>query len=101
MTKRKRSRYTAEFKEQALELASEQGFSQASRGLGVSLSTLHAWRAGMRKKAEEKPLEKTSVETSEALREEIKQLRKELEEQKKVNIILKKAAAFFSQDHLK
>ena len=40
----------------------------------------------------------TSYETPE---EELKRLRKEVEELKKVNYILKRAAAFFSQDHLK
>jgi len=35
------------------------------------------------------------------MQEELRRLRKEVSELKQVNILLKSAAAFFSQDHLK
>ncbi len=95
-------RYTAEFKEQAVRLAEEIGAHKAAEKLGVSDSNIHNWR--VKKKAGEKfkdgssKVVHESVETSD---EEVKRLRREVEELKKANYILKRAAAFFSQDHLK
>jgi len=88
----KKKTYTKEFKEQAVVLAKELGsFSKAAEQLGLPASNIHTW---------EKRLEyKTNTQTESEL--EIKRLRKENLELKKVNSILKSAAAFFSQDHLK
>ena len=54
------------------------------------------WRT---KQACEKIISKQDEAVSQE--QELKRLRKENEEQKKVIYILKRAAAFFSQDHLK
>ncbi len=70
----------------------------AAQQLGISKTNLYAWRNKFRKTqaasvgiGESKPNEN----------EEVVRLRKEVAELKKVNHILKAAAAFFSQDHLK
>jgi transposase-like protein len=71
----------------------------AAQQLGIPESNIHNWRS----------LEKDGVLPSAVLRtgpqptleEENRRLQRELTEQKKVNHILKLAAAFFSQDHLK
>lgn len=94
MGKKKKIRYTLEFKQQAANLANQIGVSKAADQLGVAMSTLHGWQKAA--KGEVKP-SKDGLDKD----EEIRRLRKENEELKKVNYILKKAAAFFSQDHLK
>lgn len=97
MLKRK---YTKEFKIEALNLAKELGsYSAAARQLGVSDGILHSWKEkyGISINSDSKKSVVESINES----EEIKRLRKENEELKKTNYILKKAAAFFSQDHLK
>ena len=91
-TKRQYRTYTKEFKEEALGLIAEQGYSvpQAADALGVSSNLLYTWK----QKAEE--LESSNVTSDEraellALRKEVKQLRVEKE-------ILKKASAFFAKE---
>ena len=94
MGKGSKRQYTLEFKQQAAELAKEIGISQAALKLGVSVSAIRQWK----KKAEES---NSKPKCGMVLEEENRRLRKEVEELKKVNYILKRAAAFFSQDHLK
>ena len=89
-------RYTEEFKRQAVELADSLGSTiEAARQLGISDASIYAWRMKFKKANGLVP----AITVSEA--EELKRLRKENGELKKVNHILKSAAAFFSQDHLK
>ena len=90
--KRQYRTYTKEFKEEALSLITEQGYSvpQAADALGVSSNLLYTWK----QKAEE--LESSNITSDEkvellALRKEVKQLRVEKE-------ILKKASAFFAKE---
>lgn len=98
MKKDRRKKYTKEFQEQSVALAHEIGYSQTSRQLGVSVSSLHKW-SEKQKKSEIENSENKSKNIN--YEEEYKKVKKELEEQKKINTILKAAAAFFSQDHLK
>lgn len=95
----RRRKYTPEFKQEALELAQELGsVAEAARRLGITDTALYNWKATY--KISKDPKVK-SVQSSMADAEELKRLRKENEDLKKTNYILKKAAAFFSQDHLK
>ena len=91
-TKRQYRSYTKEFKEEALGLVTEQGYSiqQAADSLGIASKLLYNWK----QKAEE--LENSSMNQDERtellmLRKEVKQLRMEKE-------ILKKASAFFARE---
>ncbi len=95
MGKTKKRTYTQEFKQQAAELARNIGVCRAAKQLGVPMSSVNGWT----KKS--KGVEEKSTEPKVNLQEENRRLRKEVEELKKVNHILKRAAAFFSQDHLK
>lgn len=89
--------YTAEFKQQAVALADElKSAGKAAKQLGIPEGCVHNWRAKFRGHAG--AVRNGSGETE---AEELKRLRKEVVELKKVNHILKAAAAFFSQDHLK
>ena len=92
--------YTQEFRLQAVRLAEELGSAvEAGKQLGVPDANIYVWRkkyAGQTvsvvKKAEIKP---------DDLAKENQRLQQEVLHLKKVNHILKSAAAFFSQDHLK
>lgn len=86
--------YTEEFKKQAVALAEREGsVLAAARQLGVSDMNIHKWKKKFRAA--------TDPKSHEALEKEIGELRKENANLKKVNTILKAAAAFFSQDQLK
>ena len=96
--------YPVEFKRQAVQLAEELGSGpKAALQLGVSESNIHNWRTRM--KAGELPdgpaSAKKQASPREPAEEELRRLRRENMELNKVNTILKMAAAFFSQDHLK
>lgn len=99
MNKNKKRNYNFEFKQQAALLAQQIGTRKAATQLGVNMSTLHSWKkSSLKVEVNEK---KSDTNSKSALEAEIKKLQRENEELKKVNYILKRAAAFFSQDHLK
>ena len=85
--------YTEEFKKDAIRLAFEiKNVSKAARQLGIKDTLIHNWK---------KQYKLTESGITESEHAEIKRLKKEVEELKKSNYILSRAAAFFSQDHLK
>lgn len=95
-----RRKYTREFKIEALNLARELGsYSEAARQLGIGDAVMHTWKAKFGILIGEKTGKtvKQSVQESEQVRE----LKKKIQDLEKTNYILKRAAAFFSQDHLK
>ncbi len=99
MEQKTKKRYPQEFQIQALELARElKSLSAAAKQLGISDSLIYSWRT---KHKFDIGNGSRSAATAIAETEEMKRLRKENEELKKVNNILRKVAAFFSQDHLK
>ena len=92
-------RYTTEFKRQAVALAESLGTAVgAAKQLGVSYGALQGWKMQF---GNESLAGKSDSKMSPAEIDEVNRLRKENAELKKVNHILKAAAAFFSQDHLK
>ena len=96
MSERKNRKYTAEFKQQAAELATRIGFGKAAVQLGVNVNSIRFWAKKLKlSEVRENRITKTDLE------EENRRLQRENDELKKVNHILKRAAAFFSQDHLK
>jgi len=87
-------RHSKEYKEEALALAESIGnASEAARQLGIKDSLIYSWKKQLKGSSGGKGLESNEAE--------ILRLRKENAKLKKVNYILKTAAAFFSQDHLK
>jgi len=96
MGRKTKRQYTLEFKQQAAELGARIGFSRAAEQLGVAVSNIHAWNKDLKKSDAKKS--KKSVTGLEA---ENQRLERENNELRKVNDILKRAAAFFSQGHLK
>jgi Transposase. len=91
--KRTYKQYPKEFKEEAVALVREQGYSvpEAAKSLGIATNMLYKW--------------KEKVESSEAgevlaedERVELKRLRKENKELRMEKEILKKASAFFAKE---
>jgi transposase len=96
--KMKKKKYPKEFKQQAVDLAkSLNSTSEAARQLGVSHGSIASWRSQLQ--ATSGGASSSRLSSGEA--EELKRLRGEVTHLRKVNHILKAAAAFFSQDHLK
>ena len=90
----KRRVHSAEFKEEAVKLVREGGYTnvEAARSLGIHPNLLRAWR--QKQEAQQNGL-KSMTETEEdelrRLREEVKRLRMERD-------ILKKATVFFANE---
>jgi transposase len=91
--KRQYKQYTKEFKEEAVSLVTEQGYSvpEAAKSLGVNPNLLYRWKD----KIEEK---KAGTAISEDERAELQRLRKENKELRMEKEILKKASAFFAKE---
>lgn len=86
-------KYTPEFKVEAVKLAKEIGSGEASKKLNVPPSCIDKWKSGHAMKSAMSPELK-------ALQDENKKLKRELEQEKAINLVLKKTAAIFSRDHL-
>jgi len=93
---RKRKEYTKEFKESAIELyqrSSDKSKKEVAEGLGISPENLRRWLN------EKKKAENTTIRVfpgrGNARDEEIFRLKKENEDLRESNEILKKAMAFF------
>ena len=94
---KKEKRYTAEFRAQAVRLCeeSEKSIAEVARELGVGYQTLYEW---MRKAGKTKQSEASgSAQSSHPSSDELRRLRRELDEVKMERDFLKKAAAFFAQ----
>lgn len=92
-TKRSYKTYTQEFRDEAVALVTEQGYSvsEAAKSLGISSKLLYNWK--------QKPEEKQSGKSLSAdEREELKRLRKENKNLRMEKEILKKASAFFAKE---
>ena len=93
MAKKKRRKFTKEFKEEAVRLISEEGYSyaEAGRNLGVNPNLLSRWK---------REFEGVEIDPGSAvsMQAELKRLRKENKRLKMEREILKKAAAFFAKE---
>lgn len=93
-----RRRYNSEFKGKAVELAERLDSPvQAAEKLGISVNNLYSWIKENEKSKRRSPSQPSPAE----LEAELKALRKENQNLKRSNEILKYAAAFFSQETLK
>ncbi len=94
--KKKRRKFTQEFKDEAVKLVLEQGYriSEAARNLGIDANMLGRWKREY-ESGSEGDLHPGS---SAAMRAELNRLRKENKRLKMEREILKKAAAFFAKE---
>jgi transposase len=94
--KKKRRKYTQEFKEEAVKLITEQGYqiTEAARNLGVNENMLGRWKRDIEGGGEDAP----GLQGGAALQLELNRLRKENKRLKMEREILKKAAAFFAKE---
>jgi transposase len=91
--KRSYKHYPKEFKDEAVALVLEQGYSvpEAAKSLGITASMLYKWKDQQEQAAAGKGL-------AEDEREELKRLRKENKKLRMEKEILKKASAFFAKE---
>jgi len=96
MTGQKRQKYTAEFKEEAVKLVTEQGYgiAEAARNLGINAGMLGRWVQRTRRNPD------TAGRAREQIPDQarIRQLEAENRRLKMEREILKKATAFFAKD---
>jgi transposase len=91
------TRYSKEFKEQAMKLSDEIGVKKASEQLGIVYCTLADWRKSRNRNHQ---AEETANDTSPLTVRE-KQMMKEMQELRESNQILKDALYFFAKDRKK
>jgi transposase len=88
-------KFTLEFKQEAVKLVTDQGYTQAeaSRSLGVSSKNINRWVLDLNRDESQSNSKKLTIE-----QEELHRLRKENKQLKMEHEILKKAAAFFARE---
>ncbi len=91
--KRAYKQYSAEFKEEAVALVSDHGYTvpEAAKSLGINPNMLYRWKEKMDAK-------NSGNQVSESEREELLRLRKENRNLRMEKEILKKASAFFAKE---
>jgi transposase len=96
MSKQRRRNYTDEFKEEAVKLVTEHGYSiaEAARNLGVNANLLGRWKREINQPGDDSKLSGNQA----AMQAELKRLRKENKQLKMEREILKKAATFFAKE---
>ncbi len=96
MSKQKLNSYTSEFKESSVKMAleSDQPVSHTAKNLGINVNTLHGWIHKYSNPA-------TNItKENEHHFDEIKRLKKELNQVTQERDLLKKAAAYFAKQTL-
>lgn len=91
--KRSYRQYPREFKEEAVALITDQGYSvqKAADSLGIRSNLLYRWQQQLEDQKSDKSL-------SEGERAELKELRKEVRDLRMEKTILKKASALFAKE---
>lgn len=85
------TKYSKEFKEEALRLCEREGVRGASEKLGVPQKALYGWQRAQRLERGEAP---KGLRPGESVEQGFKRQERELEELREANYILKKAMGF-------
>ena len=86
-----RQKYSAAFKDQAIERACKDGVPQVARDLGIAESMLYYWRAQKNKGGD-------SIENQKLAQAEMSRLKREVERLQEENAFLKKVATYFTKE---
>ena len=91
-------KYTVEFKARAVRLCEESGrpIAEVARDLGIKYQTLYEWMKKAGKAGTDQAV-RVGTERQETPEEEVRRLRRELDETRMERDFLKKAAAFFAK----
>jgi transposase len=97
MSKKKRKNYSQEFKQEAVRLITDKGYSiaEASRNLGIDYSVLRRWKKQLMDDPQNAFPGKGRLKPAD---EELRQIKRELDRVKEERDILKKALAYFAED---
>ena len=97
---RKQPNYEPEFKNRIVRLHIEEGrtYKSLTEEYGVSKASISKWCSDFSKECQEQALENPNAQNELELMKENRRLRAELEEARKENLFLKKAAAFFAKE---
>ena len=92
--------YAPEFKKKIVRLHAEEGrtYKSITAEYGVSQASISKWCSEFSRECQTKALENLDTPNEMELMKENLRLQKELEEVKKENLFLKKAAAFFAKE---
>ena len=92
--------YTPEFKKKIVRLHEEEGqtYKSITAEYGVSKASISKWCREFSKECQMKAQADPDAQNQMVLMKENLRLRKELEEARKENLFLKKAAAFFAKE---
>ena len=92
--------YTPEFKKKIVRLHVEEGrtYKSITAEYGVSKASISKWCTEFSKECQTKAYENPEIPNEMELMKENLRLRKKLEDAKKENLFLKKAAAFFAKE---
>ena len=89
----KKKKYSLEFKQEAVALASRQGTTAAAQDLGIQPSMIRSWRRKLQDSEQPHSSQKKSYAE---LEKEIKRLSKENGYLKEINQVLKKSTVIFA-----
>ena len=97
MSRKKRKIYSKEFKQEAVRLITDKGYStaEASRNLGIEYSVLRRWKKQFEKDPEFAFPGKGRLKPQ---GEELRRLKRQLERVTEERDILKKALAYFAEE---
>jgi len=87
------SKYTEEFKREAMRICDQQGARATGEKLGIPIKTLYLWQ---RKERLEQGRPLKGLKPGETVEEGFKRLERELDELREANQILKKAMGFLA-----
>lgn len=101
MTRKKYQHYTEEFRKEAVKRSSQPGVTQAqvAKELGVSSQQIANWKRQFTRLSDKQFNSVDGVDYSKKESEELRKLRRENKRLQEEMDFLKKAAAYFANDH--